>query len=76
MPLAEYMDWQRFDSTEPIGLSAALDRWFARLMFTMCQSQGCKGVHLEQFLTYTPHMKVVQNRILENLKSMGFKEKE
>ena len=74
MPIGDYIKWQHFDRYEPIGITAALDMLFARLMQCIAACNGVKHTAVEDFLTFAPTQKIKEERILQRLRNMGFKE--
>ncbi len=68
MPAPEYMKWKQYDAVEPLSVTHALDRLFARLLFNLALRSGNKQTVLENWLTFEPTEEIIRRKGIESFK--------
>lgn len=68
MPLREYFTWQEYDSVEPLSVTMALDRLFARMMYLTARANGDKKSFVEHWLTFEPTERIIKRKSLQQFK--------
>ncbi len=68
MPAPEYMKWKQYDAVEPLSVTHALDRLFARMLFLQARIAGDKQTVFENWLTFEPTEEIIRRKGIESFK--------